>query len=257
MDLDQLALRQFDDYVRGRHGLLFADPQITLTIPEAYQLQREVVSLRRQRGEMIVGYKIGCVSEVVRAQLGLDRPVFGHIFGSEVYRSGCVLKASEFTGLAIEGEYAVRLSRDVPSLEGLRADPAQVIRSVFPVIELHHYVFRGVQQAQELIGNNAMQAGIVLPAHAKPFDSPQQLKDDFLVVSINGEERGRKDDDALWRTISCSVIAVAEHLEESGVQLTKDQVVLTGSPLPLYRVQAGDRIEIHCRAGVELIAQVV
>src|SRR5262249_15604458 len=125
VDLDQLALRQLDDYRRGRHGLLFADASVALTIADAYQLQRRVGVLRESSGEAVAGYKIGCVSEVVRAQLGLDRPVFGHIFETEVHRSGCQLPESAFSGMAIEGEYALRLSRDFASVASLKEDAGQ------------------------------------------------------------------------------------------------------------------------------------
>ena len=36
MDLDQLAQRQLDDFGRGQHGLIFADPTIALTLADAY-----------------------------------------------------------------------------------------------------------------------------------------------------------------------------------------------------------------------------
>src|SRR4030095_5370276 len=105
-----------------------------------------------------------CVSLAVRRQLGLRQPVFGYIFSTEDYGTGTVLDPTRFDGLAIEGEFAVRINQDVPGREWLRKHPVRAIASIFVVIELHNYVFRSdPPTAQELIANNALHAGVVLP----------------------------------------------------------------------------------------------
>src|SRR5229473_1632173 len=118
-DLDQLARRQLADYDAASPGLLFAEPEFDLTVPEAYELQFKVASLRQLRGESIGGYKVGCVSPAVQKQLGLNQPLFGHIFDSEVYRSDVSLDHNRFHQLAIEGEFAFRMAEDVPDAEWL------------------------------------------------------------------------------------------------------------------------------------------
>ncbi len=80
----RLARRQLADYDARRPGRLFADSAAALAVEEAYALQLAMAQLRRERGERVVGYKIGCVSPAVRRQLGGEHPVFGHIFESEV-----------------------------------------------------------------------------------------------------------------------------------------------------------------------------
>ncbi len=73
-------------------------------------------------------------------QLGVTEPIFGRLFDTECHPSGVRLASTRYANLAIEGELAIRLSRDLPG------DPLSdrgyngAIGSVFPVIELHHYV---------------------------------------------------------------------------------------------------------------------
>ena len=148
--------------MRTGRGRFSSDPAFTLTLAEAFEVQRQVAALRAARGEAVAGYKIGCISEAVQRQLGLDRPAFGHIFATELHPSGAVLDARAFDGLAIEGEFAVRIGGDLS------------IASVFPVIELHNNVFRGpVPTSQELIANNALHAGVVLPPVEIPCPDPR------------------------------------------------------------------------------------
>ena len=247
MDIEQLAKRQLTDYDRHQPGLLFAGYSIPMTLGDAYALQTAVADLRVQRGERVVGYKVGCISPVMQAQLGLDRPIFGFVFETEIRLSGAVLNADEFDGLAVEGEFAVRMACDVPDADWLRSHPREAIASGFAVIELHNYVFRNMpHNAQELIGNNAIHAGVVMPPAEPELSDPSALIDASIEVSRNGAALGAANGRALPDGPFGSVVRVSEHLASLGRFLQRGQIVLTGSPLPLYRVTGGDRIEVRC-----------
>jgi hypothetical protein len=83
----------------------------------------------------------------------MNGPIRGFVYETESYPSGAELSHASYTNLAIEGELAVRLG-----------DGVEIVR-VFPVIELHNYVFRSATPAlQELVANSGLHAGVVLPA---------------------------------------------------------------------------------------------
>jgi len=236
MDIDQLAKRQLRD---------------------AYELQMAEVRLRVQRGEQVAGYKVGCVSSVMQAQLGLDHPVFGHVFEGECHKSGVVLNPHDFDGLAIEGEFAVRIARDIPDADWLRGHPDEAISSGFAVVELHNYMVRNTPyNAQELIENNAIHAGVVLPLAEPPMSRPSELTDAVIRVSINGTTLGTANGRTLPAGPFASVVRLSEHLASFGLLLRRGQIVLTGSPLPLYRVADGDRIEVSCDRSESVVALV-
>jgi hypothetical protein len=46
--------------------------------------------------------------------------------------------------------------------------------------------------------------------------------------------------------LSAPLLKVAEHLAMFGGRLKANQIVLTGSPLPLYAARAGDHILVRC-----------
>ena len=243
--IENWAKRQLADYDRHEPGTLFADPTLRMSVDDAYALQNEVARLRQERGELLAGYKIGCISRSVQSQLGLECPVSGHLYQTELYHSGVVLDSGNFDGLAIEGELAVRLAEDIPDAEWLRQHPKQALAAAFAVIELHHYVFRGsLPSAPELIGNNAMHAGVVLPLHEPEFHNPEVLLDQSIAVNRNSEVLGAATGRALPDGPLGSLVWLTEQLSHSGVQLRRGQIVLTGSPLPLYRVAAGDHVAV-------------
>jgi 2-keto-4-pentenoate hydratase len=142
VDLQELAQRMLADYDARTPGRLFGEP-LDLTTVQAYALQAEIARLREQRGEKVIGYKVGCTSRPIQVQLGVKEPIFGRLFDTECQPSGVHLSSARYANLAVEGEMAVRLSKDLPS-EPLSAEECrEAIAEVFPVIELHHYVLPG------------------------------------------------------------------------------------------------------------------
>jgi 2-keto-4-pentenoate hydratase len=233
--LSGLAARQLSDYDAHRPGMWFAATTEAMTVEEAYRLQFAVAALRIQRGEVVAGYKIGCVSAAIQRQLGLSQPAFGHIWSTELHRSGVTLNPALFEGLAVEGELAVQLSED-----------GRTIAAAFPVIELHNNVFRRERTSAELISNNAIHAGVVLPVRRDGI-LPEEIS-----VSINGKLLGH----ASTLDTAASVDLVAAHLRSWGKQLEGGQIVLTGTTLPLYSVGSGDQIDVHGGGGSHAWARI-
>lgn len=247
MDLRAIAERHLQDYDRRQPGRVFSDPSFHLSVEEAYTLQFEVARLRERRGEGVAGYKVGCISRTMQEQLGLDGPVFGHVWESELRTSGAALDTAGFDGLAIEGEFAVRLAADVPSAAWLQENP-DAFDAGFVVIELHNYVFRATpsRRAAELIANNAIHAGVVLPVEETSLTDADALLDAPLRVLRNGEVLGEASGRHLEGGPWGSVLRLAEHLETYGRRLRRGDIVLTGSPLSLWRVSPGDHVEVRC-----------
>lgn len=243
--LRYLALKQLSDYDAHTPGRIFEGPCPIQSQTEAYELQIEVARLRIERGELIAGYKIGCVSEIVRKQLGIDRALFGHVWDSELHESGVALDPNTYANLAIEGEFAVRLAADIPDRQWLEAHKLEVLATMFPVIELHNYIFRSSNSALELIANNGIHAGAVLPSKYCSRTDPDLLLSETISVYKNGEKLGETEAGSVPGGAFTNLCRLTEHLSLYGIQLRRGQIILTGTPLPLYSVQAGDRIEVR------------
>jgi 2-keto-4-pentenoate hydratase len=248
LGIEELARQQLADYDAHSPGRIFEGGSEFLTVAEAYALQMRVAELRQKRGEPMAGYKIGCVGEAVRRQLGLAEPVFGRVFATEIHRSGALLHPEHFFGLAVEAEFAVWVAEDIPDSLWLRAHRNRAFAGACAVIELHNLAFRGaIPTTQELIANNALHAGAVLPAAEVLLPGPDELDGENLSVFRNGERLGMAQIDALPGGPFDSLHRLVEHLAGFGMRVKRNQIVLTGSPLPLYRVFPGDRIEVRCR----------
>jgi 2-keto-4-pentenoate hydratase len=143
------------------------------------------------------------------------------------------LSFDDFAHLAIEGEMAVRIG------------PDGTITAAFPVIELHHFVFRGARKTlPELVANNGLNGGIVLP-HDDWLSSTTYLeREGALSVQINGCLVASGE---LWPMsggVECSLQWLQQHLTDVRADLLPGHVVLTGTPLGLYPVRRGDRVTV-------------
>jgi 2-keto-4-pentenoate hydratase len=239
VDLQELARRMLADYDATTPCQVFGEA-LDLTAVQAYVLQTEIARLREQRGEIVVGYKVGCTSRVMQRQLGIDEPIFARVFDTGCFLSGEQLFFSRFANLAVEGELAVRLGQDVAA-SSLGVDECRAaMASVFPVIELHHYVLRSPEPAlAELIASGGMHAGFVVAE----YEAEGSLRDlDSLSVWIDDERVGMVTGADVTELAVRSVGWLAGRLAEQGLSLTRGQVVLTGSLLPLYTLRPGSKV---------------
>jgi len=93
--LKNLARRMLDDYDAVKSGTVFAEG-LRLSILDAWRPQSAVAVLREERGESVVGYKIGCVW---RGQSGDDGPHASRMGAALVERAAQGRRGSEESGL--------------------------------------------------------------------------------------------------------------------------------------------------------------
>ena len=231
--LRALAARQWSDYQECSPGTYFAERHAALSTDAAYAVQAEVARLRCDAGDAVAGYKVGCIGPGVVEQFGMSGPIHARLFRSELHASGATLRHGAYANLAIEGEMAVRIGSD------------GTIAGAFPVIELHHFVFRASPKSLvELIANNGINAGVVVPGDGTSMPLARWQGARTLAVAVNGRTI---DSGGLWAMAGGAVEAVnwlRDGLGRDGIALTDGDLVLTGTPLGLHPVRSGDRVAV-------------
>ena len=232
--IEHLAHRQLLDYQSNNPGTCFSEPGFSITLAAAYHLQDAVTRLRVEAGESVIGYKVGCTGPGTKAQFGINGPIRGTLFEGEVRQNNAFINPNEFCQLAIEGEMAVKVDEDGQ------------IKAAFPVIELHNFIFRAEQTTlAELIANNGINAGIILPKMNWQNSTKYLYENAQLTLFINGLEIGAT---GLWPSDDgpeASVTWLKSNLEDYGIKLNPGSTVLTGTALGLYPVKSGDEVSVH------------
>ena len=75
-ELDLFAHKILEDYDARDPGTIFKK-KIKLSNNDASLLQSKVTKLRINRGEKVIGYKIGCVARETQKKMGSTQPASG------------------------------------------------------------------------------------------------------------------------------------------------------------------------------------
>ena len=222
-------------------------PPAGLSLEQAYGLQGEVARLREERGERVIGYKIGCTSRAIQEQLGISEPIFARVFDAGCYATGSRLEHSRFANLAIEGELAIRLSPELPAGPSTDDKWTEAVATVFPVIELHDYVLpANVPGVLALIVSGGMHAGLVLPDQETLCSGQLPIVRE-LDVMINDRNVGATAEPWTMGGAAGALRWLNTRLAEWDLQLSPGQLILSGSALPLFPVEPGSRVVAQAR----------
>ena len=215
-----------EDYDAIRPNRVFSQ-NLDIDLDLAYKIQSEVSRLRILRGEKLIGYKVGCVSDVTRKQMGVDHSVTGRLYENEVHQTNCDLSIKQFCNLGIEGELAIELSKTPGEEDFFENQIPKCVKRVFPVIELHNITFSGAKSTvQELVATNTIHAGFVESTGSSNFSEAKtpSMKiyfDDQLIEDHKGM--------SFISIINTSLKWMIDVLENREEELNEGQIILTGT----------------------------
>ncbi|MCY4130244.1 MAG: hypothetical protein OXG15_13515 [Gammaproteobacteria bacterium] len=223
---------------------LVVDRFIDTSLDRAYAVQQELTALRLDRGETQIGYKVGCTSQSIQAQIGIHEPIFGRLFAQDRFMSPHSINRAEFDGLAVEGELAVELDRDPRDLSTSQTDIDQAILHIFPVIELHHFgIPTDALKAPVLVANNAMHAGFVDNRTVQTISTTNSPN---LSIQFDGKKVASLPFNDLESTIFDSLAWLRNELmsRDDTPRLRPPVTVLCGSVAPLFKITKPTEIEV-------------
>mgnify|MGYP002701141283 FL=1 len=232
-ELDIFSNKILLDYDSKNPSKIFKD-KIKITNKDALIIQLNVARLRVNRGDQIIGYKIGCVSKDTQKKMGFTQPACGYLWKSELYQSGITLNKKDYTNPAMEAEFGVILNRDIkPELSSFDYI-LQSIEGIYPLIEIHNLVFYGNEPyGAELLANNAIHAGVVLGPETKL--SSDKIKTDLKL--IYDQEVMDTWNNKIWPVDMLSELNwLIKEQAKNNNHLRKGDLILTGAygfPVPI------------------------
>ena len=232
-DLDIFSNKILEGYDSKNPSAIFKD-KIKITNEEALIIQSNVAKLRENRGEEIIGYKIGCVSKDTQKKMGFTQPACGYLWKSELHTSGVTLNKKNYTKPAMEAEFGIILNRDIKAELSSFDYILESIEGIYPLIEIHNLIFYGNEPyGAELLVNNAIHAGVVLGTETKlPIE---KIKTDLKLIYDN--EIVDTWVDKRWPVDMLSEVNwLVNELAKNNNYLKKDDLILTGAygfPVPI------------------------
>jgi len=229
----EIAQRQLNDYRSKEPGMCFSKKDFSLNVEDAYAVQDEITRLRIDDGERVAGYKVGCTGPGTTKLFGMKGPIRGTLFDTEVHKDGVALDARSFCNLAVEAEMGIKIGAQ-----------GQIL-SVFPVIELHNFIFRGPKKSlSELIANNGLNKGMVLSKKSWEKMPEMYKENSVLSLEINGSV---VDSGNLWPMDGGPLSSLSwlnANLAKYGLKYCGENIILGGTALGLYHIKPGDTVNV-------------
>jgi len=245
VQLNSLANRLLRDYDDHKPGTAFEDG-LRLELVDAWRLQSAVADLRELRGEKVIGYKVGCVSEQNQKIMGLNHPVWGRLWSTEQHDDMAELSKVEFANLAIEAEFAITINRTVELNKLSKEVVTQAVESVFPVLELHNLVLHSdTPSGHELIANNAIHAGVV---RGNRIANPRISLETELELIYDGTTVDSWSGIQWPADFLAPICWLATKLGGEGKQLKEGDMILTGAWGPPIPIENNQRVEAKSSA---------
>jgi len=215
-----------------------------ITIEDAYHIQQRMLARRIEKGEKVVGKKIGVTSRAVMNMLGVDQPDFGYLLDGMVYNEGESIPMETLIQPKAEGEIAFLMNKDLMG-PGLTA--ADILAATEGVMACFEIVDSRIQdwkiKIQDTVADNAS-CGVFVLGDKLVDPKKVDLSMCGMVLEKNGEIVVTGAGAATMASPVNAMVWLANTLGRLGIGLNAGDIVLSGALGAMVPVKAGDSLRV-------------
>jgi len=216
-----------------------------LTIDDAYRISLSFLELRLNKGEKVIGKKIGLTSDVVQKMLDVHQPDFGFLTDKMYYPSGAkIVLQQALIQAKSEGEIAFKLKHDLVGPNITADDVLSATEQVFACFEIVDSRIDNWQiKIQDTVADNASCGIFVMSEHGV---DPKTV--DFENCEMTIKNKGEvvatgKGSAALGSPLNC-VAWLANTLSGYDIPLKAGDIILSGSLAAMIPCKADDDMRV-------------
>lgn len=222
--------------------------EIPLTMEDAYAIQRHVTQAALERGQHIVGWKLGYTSLAMRQQMGVDEPNFGPLTDAMMLASGDAVSPA-LSQPRVEPEIALRFARPVAAGATID-DVLAAAEAAHACLEVVNSVYTGYRF--KIADNTADQSSAAQVVLGPGLPSLQGLAE----VPVRLEHSDGTSAEATGAAASghpaAGVVWLAEQLGVRGRRIESGDVVITGGLTRALALEPGDVIRAVFGGAIEV-----
>lgn len=222
----------------------------TMTIDDAYAVQKAWVAQKIAEGRKLVGHKIGLTSRAMQISSNIEEPDYGVLLDDMFFEDGTSIPIERFIVPRLEVELAFILAKPLSGPNCTIFDVLEATEWVIPALEI---IDARIQQVDpqtkatrkvfDTISDNAANGGVVMGGNpVRPTDV--DLRRVSAVLYRNGviEESGVSA--AVLNHPAKGVAWLANKLHPHGITLEPGQIILGGSFTRPVAVRKGDTFHV-------------
>jgi 2-keto-4-pentenoate hydratase len=221
----------------------------SLTMDEAYAIQRIVLSERIARGESQIGWKLGYTSEAIRTRVGADRPNMAPLTDRMVITDESII-GDEMLQPRVAPEIALILDRTVPA-DVVQAQALSTVRELLIVLVIVDSLWRDYRHRIE--DDTAAGSSVAHLALGCPLAAVDLFAEN-VVLEANGEVVATVGAGAALDQALKSLCWLSRELALRGDLLREGELVTTGALTPAISLRP--RGAVHVRVGDRILVGV-
>ena len=248
IDIDGLA-----EFVDTAASQAYSIPQISatqqLSLADAYAVQKKSVARRFDRGEILVGIKMGFTSRAKMLQMSVDELIWGHLTDAMNVPDGDIIELNNYVHPRVEPELALVLKKPLTgSVTMLEVQDA--IGAVAPAMEIIDSRYRNFKfSLADVIADNSSSSSFVIG----PWnESNTDLSNLGMLLEIDNRVVEIGSTSAILGHPLRSLVEAARLMGNHGLRLEADWIVLVGAATAACPLSPG----VHVCAEVEKLGKV-
>lgn len=223
-----------------------AVPQFTgddaFDLDTAYRIQQASIAARLQRGERIVGMKMGFTSRAKMVQMGVSDMICGRLTDAMLVEDGGSIRMADFVHPRVEPEIAFLLKRPISGrMTPLQAmDAVEAVAPALEIIDSRYEAFKF--SLTDVVADNSSSSAFVVGAWHRPDTDLANLG---MVMSFDGRAEAIGSSAAILGHPARSLAAAARLAAEQGLDLEAGAIVLAGGATAASALKAGLHVSLE------------
>jgi 2-oxo-3-hexenedioate decarboxylase len=222
-----------------------AIPQFTesapLSVADAYAVQAASIERRLQRGEKLVGVKMGLTSRAKMRQVNVDEVVWGRLTDAMRLEEGASLSRRRYVHPRIEPELAFLLKAPLTG-EVTAAEAMAAVAGIAPAMEIIDSRYQKFKFAlPDVIADNSSSSGFVVGDWSRP---DQDFSNLGLVMEVDGRPVEIGSTAAILGNPSRSLVAAARLAGAALGRLEAGWIILAGGATAAHSLKVGERVRL-------------
>ena len=238
MNLNTLA-KKVDDAALTNTPISQISNDVSISLEDAYEIQKLSIARRLDRGEKLLGLKMGFTSKAKMEQMGVHDMILGRLTDAMLYEAGSELSRSKFIHPRAEPEIAFLIGKDIReeiTLENV-SEYVQSVALAVEVIDSRYEKFKF--SLEDVVADNCSSAAFAIgqwhPVETNIKGILMSMVSDDVIV-------GKGNSDAILGNPLASMVAAARLANTYGEFINKGHVILAGAATPASYIKKGSTI---------------
>ncbi|WP_082897114.1 kynureninase [Thalassotalea crassostreae] len=213
-----------------------------LSLDDAYTIQKLSIDQRLNRGERLVGYKMGFTSKAKMEQMGVDDLIWGRLTDTMIIEQDQAIDLADYVHPRAEPEIAFKLKSPLSGI--VTAEQAlAAVEAIAPAIEIIDSRYSNFKfSLSDVIADNCSSTGFIVGDWHAPDTDINELA---MKLIIDGKEAASGLSSEILEHPLNSLVEAARCIAESGEELKPGQIILAGAATAAIALEPGQSIQVE------------